>query len=498
MLCSPYLRLINQQPYPPMPEPGKFDFPNIYVAETVTSSSVVVGVETAIPAFVGYTEKNLTDSGVSLQNKPTRIASLLEYTQIFGGAQPETKSIKIQIEDRVEQILADQSLEILTNRDVIVHFNPVKKSKFNLYYSIEWYFVNGGGPCYIVSAGNFPANGNGKPRTAKLVSGMKTLEQENEPTMLVVPEALSSGNAQDIYRVALAQAAKLVDRMVIIDVMQSGETNEDIEAFRSTLDDNLEFGAAYYPPLETYIKFHYSETALKITHTKQDLEGATKKGEFHRKALSDVSDQSLYNSIKAQISQIPLQLPPSPGIAAVWVRVDQQRGVWKAPASEPLFNVIRPMAPIDDQTQAGMNIDVNHGKSVNAIRIMPGRGPLVWGGRTLLGNDNEWRYISVRRFFNFVSESVKNATLTFVFEPNDAVTWAKIQWMIETFLIIQWRAGALQGVQPHQAFYVLIGLGHTMTSLDILEGRLIVEIGMAVIRPAEFITLKFTIQMVTP
>ena len=182
--------------------------------------------------------------------------------------------------------------------------------------------------------------------------------------------------------------------MVIIDVMQSGETNEDIEDFRSTLDDNLAFGAAYYPPLETSIKFHFSETAIKITHTKQDLEGATKKGEHHRKALSDVSDQSLYNSIKAQISQIPLQLPPSPGIAAVWVRVDQQRGVWKAPVSEPLFNVIRPMAPIDDQKQAGMNIDVNHGKSVNAIRTMPGRGPLVWGGRTLLGNDNEWRYIN--------------------------------------------------------------------------------------------------------
>jgi hypothetical protein len=132
---------------------------------------------------------------------------------------------------------------------------------------------------------------------------------------------------------------------------------------------------------------------------------------------------------------------------------------------------------------------------VNAIRSFTGKGILVWGARTLAGNDNEWRYVSVRRFFNMVEESVKKASGQYVFEPNDANTWAKVRAMIENFLLLQWRAGALQGSKPEQAFYVNVGLGTTMTALDILEGRMIVEIGMAVVRPAEFIILRFSHKM---
>ena len=142
-----------------------------------------------------------------------------------------------------------------------------------------------------------------------------------------------------------------------------------------------------------------------------------------------------------------------------------------------------------------MNVDATAGKSVNAIRAFVGKGTLVWGARTLAGNDNEWRYVNVRRFFNFVEESVKKATEQFVFEPNDANTWVRVQAMIENFLTVLWRQGALQGVKPEHAFYVAVGLGKTMTALDILEGRMIVEIGMAAVRPAEFIILRFSHKM---
>ena len=94
-----------------------------------------------------------------------------------------------------------------------------------------------------------------------------------------------------------------------------------------------------------------------------------------------------------------------------------------------------------------------------------------------------------------VEESTKKASEQFVFEPNDANTWVRIKAMIENFLTIQWRAGALAGAKPEQAFFVKVGLGETMTSLDILEGRMIVEIGMAVVRPAEFIILRFSHKM---
>jgi uncharacterized protein len=111
------------------------------------------------------------------------------------------------------------------------------------------------------------------------------------------------------------------------------------------------------------------------------------------------------------------------------------------------------------------------------------------------GNSNEWRYIPVRRFFNMVEDSVKNASGRYVFEPNDANTWVKVKAMIENFLTTQWRAGALMGSKPEEAFFVSVGLGKTMTSVDVLEGKMIVEIGMAVVRPAEFIILRFSHKM---
>jgi hypothetical protein len=132
---------------------------------------------------------------------------------------------------------------------------------------------------------------------------------------------------------------------------------------------------------------------------------------------------------------------------------------------------------------------------VNAIRAFIGKGTMIWGARTLAGNDNEWRYIPVRRFFNMVEESVKKATAQFVFEPNDANTWVKVRAMIENFLALQWRAGALAGAKPDEAYYVRVGLGQTMTAQDILNGLMNVEIGMAAVRPAEFIILKFSHKM---
>jgi phage tail sheath protein FI len=145
--------------------------------------------------------------------------------------------------------------------------------------------------------------------------------------------------------------------------------------------------------------------------------------------------------------------------------------------------------------QEDLNVDPGSGKSINAIRSFTGKGTLVWGARTLAGNDNEWRYVSVRRFFNMVEESSKKATAQFVFEPNDANTWVKVRAMIENYLTILWRQGALAGAKPEQAFFVKVGIGQTMTAQDILEGRMIVEIGMAAVRPAEFIILRFMHKM---
>ncbi len=192
---------------------------------------------------------------------------------------------------------------------------------------------------------------------------------------------------------------------------------------------------------------------------------------------------------------LTVTLPPSPAIAGIYAAVDGSRGVWKAPANVSLSSVYDLTDIVTDQEQETMNVDADSGKSVNAIRAFSGKGILVWGGRTLDGNSNEWRYISVRRFFIMVEESVKKASAQFVFEPNDANTWVRLRAMIENYLTLLWRQGALAGAKPEHAFFVKVGLGQTMTAIDILEGRLIVEIGLAAVRPAEFIILRFMHKM---
>lgn len=280
----------------------------------------------------------------------------------------------------------------------------------------------------------------------------------------------------------------------------------DVETMRDNITSEIniaKYGAAYCPNIKTNLDYYFYDNllddgngdgnvTLALTPNTDPLEGKT---------LADIkpvvpaiatTNSALYAQVKAAIRDMPLELPPSSAMAGIYARVDSTRGVWKAPANVGLDFVVEPTVNITDRIQENLNIDVTSGKSVNAIRSFTGKGKgIVWGARTLAGNDNEWRYIPVRRFFNMVEESVKKATVQFVFEPNDKNTWVRIKGMIDNFLTLQWRAGALQGAVPEHAFYVKVGLGETMTALDILEGRLIVEIGMAVVRPAEFIILQF-------
>jgi phage tail sheath protein FI len=209
------------------------------------------------------------------------------------------------------------------------------------------------------------------------------------------------------------------------------------------------------------------------------------------------SNTAIYNFVKTELKKYFVKLPPSGAVAGVYAATDTNRGVWKAPANVSLADVIEPVVRIDNAHQENLNMDSSTGKSINAIRSFAGKGTLVWGTRTLAGNDNEWRYVPVRRFFSVAEESIKKATYWAVFEPNDANTWVKVRGMIENYLTQKWRDGALAGATTKEAFFVRCGLGVTMNAQDILEGRMNVEIGMAVVRPAEFIILKFSHKLQT-
>jgi len=146
---------------------------------------------------------------------------------------------------------------------------------------------------------------------------------------------------------------------------------------------------------------------------------------------------------------------------------------------------------LSDSQQGGLNIDAVSGKSINAIRFFNGQGILIWGARTLDGNSQDWRYVSVRRTMTYLEQSVKLAARAYVFDPNDLNTWTVVSSMIGSFLTDVWKQGGLQGASPADAFSVNCGLGSTMTADDLLNGYMRVVVKVAIVHPAEFIEITF-------
>ncbi|WP_294266606.1 phage tail sheath C-terminal domain-containing protein, partial [uncultured Chryseobacterium sp.] len=553
--------------------------PGVYVEEQTKFPPSVAQVETAIPAFVGYTAKGPA--------KPTRISSMLEYENLFGKANQENFAVDF--------------------KDGVATATQTNVSDYKMYYAMQMYFANGGGLCYIVSVGNYTDEvAVGNSTTPKTLSyGLELLKKEDEPTLIVFPDlqslvtdaddvaaanaletiavsnetvaydaqtaaqqvvaavagadAAAAGNAAltkantytingsstssqiashyaahavaaaaktaavaanatvttvknaaqaatvvfdeylttaankataataaknaassrvddvsiskvySLYNTALSQAEFMKDRFVILDVL-----GDDVTFRSKVIGSGLKYGAAYYPKLKTVLSFEIDEAEVLVT------------GAFGITSLAVLksTNSDLYNQAKNAIAAKQVIMAPSSAIAGVYAKVDSTSGVFKAPANVGLNYVIAPTEKISQERQDGLNVDATAGKSINAIRTFTGKGTLVWGARTLDGNSNEWRYVSVRRFFNMVEESVKKSTERFVFEPNTANTWVRVQTMIENFLNQQWREGALAGSKPEDAYYVSVGLNKTMSAQDILEGRMIIEVGMAAVRPA--------------
>ena len=578
--------------------------PGVYVEEISLLPPSVAQVATAIPAFIGYTEKGPTE--------PTKIGSMLEYEALFGG--PRTQSFEVTLDDNapfLPQSVAPSGGE----------------SPYLMHPALEMFFANGGGSCYIVSVGDYD-DATTTPSLdsvsdySELESGLTKIRKVDEITLIVIPEAirLPATEQYDLYKAILMQCGDLKDRFGIFDLRTDDTDGSD---FRTGIGTSfLSYGAAYYPHLKSSIRYATADSGITFSHGASDafdslalddvkvladvlaqqsqftgakqavndaastgtggvkddklqqipiaLRNTAKALELVSAAMENVEDdaftssefdsaQTAYdshkdttfnastsnsdlddalndldgavNSLETAMNNVlteinsqtgiaasrndnirdhftsefsstlnnllnkqRLTLPPSSTAAGIYAKVDEDRGVWKSPANVSVNNVSGPSVKITVDENDGFNVH-STGKSINVIRSFTGKGTLVWGARTLDGNSNEWRYVSVRRFFNMVEESVKKASEPFVFEPNDANTWVKVKAMIENFLTLQWRAGALMGAKPDEAFFVKVGLGETMTQDDVLNGKMIVEIGMAVVRPAEFIILRFSHKM---
>lgn len=655
--------------------------PDVYVEEISNLPPSVAEVSTAIPAFIGYTEVSTATEEAA---QVARISTFLDYQNLFGG--PEKTAFETTVN---------------SDNSVTVTISEGNAPKFLMYYALDLYFKNGGGPCYIISVGTY----NGSIDSAGFTKGLATLEKEDEPTIIAMPDAVNITDKSNYYSLCnevLVQCHKLGDRFGIFDVLPGDTRGENFRNGIRSEAEYLKYGAAYTPCLQTTITQQYNEDVqvknikaqyrisdagnkqIKVTYvgdvnsivprvsvtitppvirsakrtaakktastrTIQDTvtfaisnnllaitlpnggasaqkikdtwdewkktnnpagfdlvnpetgsinndlaetqlqrdftyqthpngiqvnytgavtnnipkltikEGdlavstvagavnspasititvptaeatpddianvlSTRTDGFEIVAVGDsnknvtpddaVTDLPLqintptiglanlkslhtgyYNTILAALDKEKVVLPPSSAMAGIYAATDRNRGVWKAPANVSIVSVTGPVEDITGEEQENLNVHPTAGKSINAIRSFTGKGTLVWGARTLAGNDNEWRYISTRRLFNTIEESCKKSTQFAIFEPNDANTWLKVKAMTDSYLYGLWQQGALAGAIPEDAYYVNVGTGKTMTSQDILEGRMIVEIGIAAVRPAEFILLRFSHQM---
>ncbi|MFT3910798.1 MAG: phage tail sheath C-terminal domain-containing protein [Ferruginibacter sp.] len=470
---------------------AEYKTPGVYIEEIPKLPPSVASVETAIPAFIGYTEKAQWKSEKDLAFRPWRIKSLLEYEQYFGYPDPEKASLSVVFKNSGSKVEVNGKID------------ESARSKFLMHYSMQMFFANGGGPCWIVSVGDY-VTGGGLIEVALLKQGLAEVAKINEVTLLLFPDAINLSTSTDYYDVydnAVRQCVDLQDRFTVMDVYHDDENetrwDADITEFRTRVasSDDLKYAAAYFPRIRTGVDYNYKKAGSQEYDNDESIKI---EGVSGKQTLADLKkgNNAEYFKAKNAITNIQMLLPASSAMAGIYAQVDNARGVWKAPANVNIDNVIEPEYLITNKDQGDLNVDAQDGKSINVIRKFEGRGPaIVWGARTLAGNSNEWRYISVRRYFNMVEESVKNATQQFVFEPNDENTWVRVKSMIQNYLMLQWRAGALMGASVKEAFFVHVGLGETMTELDIWEGRLIIEIGMAVVRPAEFIILRFMHKM---
>lgn len=280
-----------------------------------------------------------------------------------------------------------------------------------------------------ISAADFIGTDNGAGKR----TGIQSFLDNDNVSIMAIP-GVTDPNVQLML---VAHCENLASRFAVLDMPRDAKKVEDIIAHRDIVDSN--YAAMYHPWLEVFDPLDKKNIAI----------------------------------------------PPSGSVLGIYARSDTSRGVHKAPANE----TVRACVGLDCQFNKGEQ-DILNPKGVNLIRTFPGQGIRVWGARTA-SSDASWKYINVRRLFIFIEETIKANTNWAVFEPNDEVLWVRVKRTIDVFLTGLWRTGALAGSAPSEAFFVNVGR-NTMSQDDIDNGRLICVIGVAPVKPAEFVIFRIS------
>lgn len=298
----------------------------------------------------------------------------------------------------------------------------------------EWqsFFLQGGKSVYEESTDLYIGNDLGPGKR----TGLCAFKEVDDVSIMCIPGV----TIPEVQSALVEHCENFSNRFAILDLPKDTQSIDEMLQHRSYFDTT--YGACYHPWLQYY-------------------DASLKRNEY---------------------------FPPSATIAGIYARVDNQRGVHKAPANETIRGCTGLQVHYNEAEQGKVNP-----KGVNLIRALPGQGIRVWGARTM-SSDGNWKYVNVRRLFIYIEESIRANTNWAVFEPNDANLWLRVESSVRMFLNTLWRNGALVGASPDEAFFVNIGAS-TMTQDDILNGRLICVIGAAPVRPAEFVIFRITQKM---
>ncbi|MTV50352.1 phage tail sheath family protein [Heliobacillus mobilis] len=375
---------------------------------------------------------------------PEKVLRTAEFTlDVYFGDEAETfsnLSLNVSAANHVEKILSRSNLISVKDNsqgataDNLPPFQAITGLAEDTVKDEKSKFVSEltGGSDGAVSSLS-PADFMGEDRGPGKRTGIQAFIDNDEVSVIAVP-GITDPNVQLSL---VAHCENLRSRFALLDVAVEKTKVADVESHRNIFDSN--YAAIYHPWLQVF----------------------------------------------DPLEKRSVHIPPSGSMAGIYARSDNTRGVHKAPANE----VVRGATGLSVQYNKGEQ-DILNPKGVNLIRYFTGQGIRVWGARTASSN-GLWKYVNVRRLFIFLEESIKRGTNWVVFEPNDERLWARVSRTIDAFLTRVWRDGALEGGSPAEAFYVQIGRT-TMTQDDIDNGRLICIIGVAPVKPAEFVIFRIT------
>ena len=473
-------------------------YPGVFIEENNAPALTISTGATAVPLFVGVF-KDLTGTRYPLlpdAGELVRITDWLDFTSRF------LPSSDFEVID-----IAWNSSPLITAAKV--DYTPHLGS-----LSVQHYFANGGGPCYLCSYASGESDFTG------LSSIIKKYPEITLFCFCELDPAVQVPAEEELA--TLLQADKYLGYFYIADAYKPTGGGAIVVPLTDVTQT-----AVYYPALETtytpitangLISFFIDTTGngQGVLEGRYSLEGLVASGDANLQAvydllvdtgttiIKDTADVDCAGVYAAMQSSIDIVYPPdnpaiklkaSPAMAGIYATTDRDRGVWKAPANVAPRNVtglyIEGVEIPEDDSADGLLAN-----KINVIKEFSRFGILVWGARTMIDPLDPylspWLYIPVRRLFNSAERDIKKAMEYMVFEPNNQITWELVRSSIVNYLDEIWRSGGLAGTTAEAAYFVNVGKGTTMTEDDINSGKMIVKVGMAPVRPAEFIILQFT------